>query len=437
MLKRLFKSSFLKSLAVLTGGSFIGTIIIAISEVARTWIFPTEYVGIYTFLLTIPTTFISITSLRYDISIVIEEDDRRALSLVKLSGLLSIIVSILVTMGFAFFILIFHRDYVQYLYLTPMIFCIMIGYSSNNILNAYNNRYREYGIISKKYVLRTAAQYLGTIILGLIVVTIFKQTKWSVLIMMVPYGLGLFVGIKEQAEKLLSKWDELKSIDRHEMREAAKKYRRQVYYSTPALFLNSYSFSVITFQIESIFNATTLALYSISNRVLGMPISLISGNVAKVYIEDASREYEKTGKFVKAYKKTVIFLTAVAIPLFLIIYFIAPPVCTKLLGTGWSDAGIYIKILSLMFSFRLVGTAISQSLAVCDKQGWELVVNGSLILASLFSGAITRLTSGDIYFFLHILCMSRVLCYLLLIVLVGYFSKGSSHAKKCKKGLYI
>lgn len=414
---------------MLTGGSFIGTIIIAISEVARTWIFPKEYVGIYTFLLTIPTTFISITSLRYDISIVIEEDDRRALSLVKLSGLLSIIVSVLVTIGFVFFILLFHCDYVQYLYLTPMIFCIMIGYSSNNILNAYNNRYKEYGIISKKYVLRTAAQYLGTIILGLIVVTIFKQTKWSVLIMMAPYGLGLFVGIKEQAEGLLRKWDELKSIDRREMREVAKKYRRQVYYSTPALFLNSYSFSIITFQIESIFNATTLALYSISNRVLGMPIGLISGNVAKVYIEDASREYEKTGKFVKTYKKTVIFLTAVAIPLFLIIYFVAPPVCEELLGTGWSDAGTYIKILSLMFSFRLVGTAISQSLAVCDKQGWELVVNGSLILASLFSGAITRLISEDIYFFLHLLCMSRVLCYLLLIALVGYFSKGSGPAK--------
>ena len=335
----------------------------------------------------------------------------------------------MITIGFVFFILLVHCDYVQYLYLTPIIFLIMIGYSSNNILNAYNNRYKEYSTISKKYILRTATQYFGSVILGFIIVTLLKQQTWSVLIMMAPYGLGLFAGGKTQAKGLLRRWDEIKSITRNEMWEVAKKYRRQAYFSTPALFLNSYSFSIITFQIESIFDTTTLALYSISNRILGMPIGLVSGNVAKVYIEDASREYEKTGKFVSSYKKTIMFLIVISIPLFLGMYFIAPPVCAKLLGTGWSDAGDYIKILSLMFSFRLIGTAISQSLAVCNKQGWELIVNGSLIIASIFSGILATLARGDIYYFLSVLCISRTLCYFLLIILVFYFSKGSSHDK--------
>ena len=160
-----------------------------------------------------------------------------------------------------------------------------------------------------------------------------------------------------------------------------------------------------------------------------MPISLISGNVAKVYIEEASREYEKTGKFEKAFKKSFLFLVAMAIPMFFAMYYIAPPICARLLGEGWDVAGEYIKILALMFSFRLIGTAISQSLAVCNKQGWELVVNGSLIIASVLSGALTRTIGGDIYYFLKALCVSRSLCYVGLIFLVFLFSKGIGSKK--------
>ncbi len=430
MIKKVLKSGFFRSLLVLASGSVIAALINAVCEVAGTWIFPKDAIGVYTFLLAIPLMFISITSLRYDVSIVIEEDERRSLALVKLSMWLSLLVTVLVTIGFVIYIVGFHRDYTPYLYTTPFVAVIMLGYGINNILNAFNNRYKEYGTISKKYVIRTAIQRLGAILFGIIFVTLLNKPELSVLIMIAPYGLGLFAGAKNQAKGLIDRWGELKSISYQEMWEVAKKHRRQAYYSSPALFVNSYSFSVITFLIEDIFDTTTLAFYSISNRVLGLPISLISGNVAKVYIEEASREFEKTGKFAMAFNKSFLFLTAMAIPMFFAMYYLAPPLCTILLGEGWDVAGAYIKALSLMFSFRLVGTAISQSLAVCNKQGWELLVNGSLVVASLLCGALTRVVNGDITFFLRSLCISRSLCYLALIILVFLFSRGIGQARK-------
>lgn len=424
MIKKIIQSGFFKSMMVLASGSIAGAIIIAVCEVARTWIFPKDAVGVYAFLLAVPLTFISVTSLRYDISIVIEEDERKALGLVKLSGLLSIGISVLVTLGFIIFIVCFHHDYIQYLYVTPAIFLIMLGYGINNILNSYNNRYKEYGAISKKYVIRTSIQYLSAIILGVIIVQHLDYPEMSIAIMIFPYGIGLLAGTKSQARGVLSRKEELKSIGLKEMFEVAKKHRRQAYYSSPALFVNSFSFSIITFIIEDLFGTTALAFYSISDRVLGLPISLISGNVAKVYIEEASREYEKTGKFVIAFKKSFTFLAALAIPLFFIMFLLAPPICGFLLGTGWDVAGDYIRILALMFSFRLIGTAISQSLAVCNKQGWELVINCSLVLSSVLSALLATMFEGNVYFFLKALCISRSICYLGLIVLVFLFSKG-------------
>jgi len=421
---RLKKSGYFKSLAILTSGSFIGALITAGTEVARTRIFPADYIGAYAFLIAFPHLFISIPTLRYDVSIVVEKDERKSLALVKLCFILLLAISAIVTIAYSIFIFGFHPDYSKYWYTIPLAFFVVAGYGLNNILNSYNNRRKEYKEISRKYIIRTAVQQISALLLGVVVVMLFKLPEWSVIVMYAPHGLGLFVGAWRQSKGIRERSGELKSVTKGEMWEVAKFHKRQALYSSPALFVNSYSYTCITLLIEDLFDTTILAYYSLSNRVLGMPISLVCGNVAKVYIEEAAREYNLTGKFVNAFKKSFFFLTALAVPMFFAMYFLAPPVCGILLGKGWHIAGDYIRILALMFSFRLIGTALSQSLAVCNKQGVELFVNIGLVCASVISGAITRSLGGDIYFFLKMICVARSLCYVVLIAAVYICSKG-------------
>ena len=429
MIKKMFKSGYFKALAVLTSGSLIGALITGVAEIARTWIFPADLVGVYSFLLAFPHLFISIPTLRYDVSIVVEKDERKALALVKLCFVLLVTISAITTAAFTIYIFVFHPDYTAYWYTIPFAFIIVAGYGLNNILNSYNNRYKQYGEISRRYVIRTGVQRISALLLGLIVVVLLKLPQWSVLVMYAPHGIGLYVGAWNQSRGIRARADELKSITLAEMWEVAKYHKKQAYYSSPALFINSYSYTSITLQIESLFDTTTLAYYSISNRVLGMPIALICGNVAKVYIEEAAREYRDTGKFIKAFRRSLLFLVALAVPMFFAMRYLAPPVCELVLGKGWHVAGDYIKILALMFAFRLVGTALSQSLAVCNRQGVELIVNIGLVCASLLSGFITRHVGGDITFFLRCICLSRSLCYVGLILGVYLCARGSKNWK--------
>ena len=424
------KSGYFKALVVLASGSFIGAAITGISEIVATWIYPAADRGAYTFLTAVPLLFISITSLRYDISIVVEKDERKALALVKLSAIIAAVVSIGVTIYYSIYLLALHSDYAGYWYVIPLTFLIIAGYGINNILNAYCNREKEYSTISRKYVMRTAVQRIGQLLLGLVVIFLLKKQNLAVLAMVAPYSLGLFAGVVNQSKGLRERWAELKSITWSEMLNAGWFHRKQVYYSTPALFINSYSYTVITLQIESIFDREILGYYSISNRVLGIPIALVAGNIAKVYIEEAAKEYGKTGKFINAFKKSFLFLIAIAVPMFFAMYFLAPPVCARFLGKGYIVAGGYIRILALMFSFRLIGTALSQSLAVCSRQGMELAVNLGLVGASLLSGFVTRAISGDIYFFLRMICISRSICYVFLILCVWLCARGTLKNRK-------
>ena len=420
---RIKGSPYVSSLATLVGGTLLGTVFTAIYQVAQTWIYTPESIGVYTFLTTVPLMFIAVPSLRYDIAIVVEKDERKAMALVKLSAILALVTSLLVTLFYAGYIWFFCQEYRQYLYVLPFAFLIVFGYGINNLLNAYNNRCDDYGMISRKFVVRSAVQRLGMVAAGVIVVYLAKLESLSVLAMIVPYSLGLFVGIRNQASTLLARKEELRSVTAAEMKEAAKLHKNQPLFSAPALFVNSFSYSSITLIIEKLYDTTVIAYYSISNRVLGMPISLVSGNVAKVFIADAAKEYAQTGGFRRAFKKSFGFLLALAIPMFVGIYFLAPPVCGWLLGDGWEVAGEYIKIMGMMFAFRLVGTALSQVLTVCNKQIVELYVNFGLLAAAAISGLVAWYLQRDVLFFLQVLNVLRSACYAVLIVCVYCFSK--------------
>lgn len=417
-------SFFLKSLAMLTSGSLIGSLITALQQILQTRIFSDESIGIYTYLLAIPLMFTGITSFRYDISIVVEKSEHKALALVKLSFLLSTVLSIAVTAFCTVYTIVADKDYIPYLYVMPFIFIMLFGYGINNILNSYSNRCQDYKMISVTYVIRTLGQRGGVLLLGIIFVKLFNLSALSIIIMVMCYSFGLYFAIIRQSKLLRCHLSEIKSITWNEMKEVMIENRKQPLYSTPALFVNSFSYSAITIIIEKLYNTVVLAHYSVSNRVLGMPISLVSGNVAKIYIEQAAKEYKDTGKFDKSFKKTFMFLLALAIPMFLVIYFVVPPLCGLIFGKGWEASGDYIRILALMFSFRLIGTALSQSLVVCNRQDVELIINISLGIATVFSGIVAYFMKANVEVFLALICGTRSLCYIGLIICVYIFSKG-------------
>jgi len=416
---------YLKSLAILTSGSVIALLINAVFQILQTRIFTENDIGVYTYLMAIPLMFTGVTALRYDCSSVVEGDDRKALALVKLSMIVSLVVSAIVTIGYIIYTYIVDALYREYLIYSPLIFFMLVGYGANNTLNAYNNRQRDYAVLSSAHVWRTLMQRGGAILLGALFVVLLGYQKYSILIMMATYCLGVYAGLGKQFRPLLNDLPIIQSITSSEMIDVAREYRRQPIYSTPALFMNSFSFSIITIILEKLFGSVSLAYYSVSSRVLAMPISVISTNVSKIFVENASKEYEATGNYKKSFKKSLIFLSGLAIPLLIMMYCFAPIACGWLFGEGWQTAGEYIRILSLMFAFRLVATALSQVLIVGNKQGTELCINIALTLASAISGVVTVICDLSIQQFLLLLSLSRSLCYFILIILVWHYSKGN------------
>ena len=173
--------------------------------------------------------------------------------------------------------------------------------------------------------------------------------------------------------------------------------------------------------------------YSISTKILGLPLALISGNVSKVYMEEAAKEYNATGKFSKAFNKTFLFLSIIAVPMFFAMYFLAPPVCAWIFGADWIVAGEYIRVLSIMFTMRLVATALSPGLYVCRKQLAEFFVQGSLLLVTVAAGIVAYFCKYDIYSFLRIVAWLRSVVLVAQILTVYYYARGGGKKSKEEK----
>ena len=415
--------SFFKSISVLTAGSAISIVFLAIQHIALPYIFTPAELGIKSVILALPTACIAIICGSYDLPLVYEDDEKNIYPLLKLNFIINFILSSIITVVNLMYFIVFERDLLRFWYITPAIWIYLVSYGLTLTLNSYNNRYREYQIISKMYVIRSAAQSLIPVILGIILIKWLKINSLAITVLVVPYCIGMAFGIYSQGEKIIKDRRGILNCDTKAVKEVALKHIKQPILSAPAMLANGFSYSLITIMTNAFFGETITGYYSLSITLLGLPITLISGNISKVYTKDASIEYEKTGCFRKAYSKNCLFLVLVSIPMFFCMFFLAPKLCIWIFGETWKLAGKYIQALSLMFSFRFISTALSPGLYICKKQNAELIIQIAFVLVTAISGIIAHLFNFDSVSFMWILGFARSFVMLIHILVIFYWSK--------------
>ncbi|HGF7585212.1 TPA: lipopolysaccharide biosynthesis protein, partial [Enterococcus faecium] len=146
---------YFKSLIVLFSGSLIAQGISVLFAPIMTRAFTAENLGIYTYLLSTATIFMPVINLRYDMSIVsVEEED--VIPIIKGSLIIGTGLSIFISIIYGIYI-VFTRN--TKLYTTiPFFFLLLISYSLINVFTAYNNKERNYKLISKVAILRSIFQ---------------------------------------------------------------------------------------------------------------------------------------------------------------------------------------------------------------------------------------------------------------------------------------
>ena len=391
----------------------LGQIIGFIGSIFMTRLYLESEIGLMATIIAVTGIFAPVINGRFDYAIVKENCEERLMPVVLLSLLVGFLLSLLVSIGSIFY---FHGIElgISSGIAALFVFGILIITSFTNVFRSFNNHVGDYKTMTLVIVLRRLSEEVSMIIFGLIhfggVGLLFSRI------------IGQYFGMNREVRNIKKRFSELFLVKTEQLKTVYQLHCRQLYFSSPASLFNAASYSLISLFIGKIYGLEILGVYTISYAVLGLPLSVISGNVSKVYFNESSKEFASTGNFKKSTKVTFLILLLIAFFLFFIMYYLFPVIVPVIYGDNYTFAGIYIRILSPMFTIRFITSSMVTAFIIANKQFVEMIIQLLFILAIVTISLLCY--SVEIQFFLFWISISYSIVYLICLYLIFKFSIG-------------
>lgn len=377
MIKRLKpKSEFSRNVLTLMTGTTIAQAIPIVITPILTRLYSPEDFGLLALFVAITMILGSIANGRYELAIMLPEDDEDAINIAALGLLIASIFSLLLLL-LAIFLntqltdLLGNQDISFWLYFVPLVVWLVGLY---NVLNYLNNRKKLYKDIANASIYKSTAMAAVQLAYGFIKASA-SGLIWG------QIASNMFANIR-LSKNIIQNY-ELKSVTRTDIKRLGKRYSSFPKYSMWAILANNLSTQLTNILISIIYSVGTLGYYSLAQKMLGMPSALIGNSISQVFFKIGSVERYKTGKVIIAFDSTIKKLMLLALPIFVVMFFIVEDVFAIVFSENWRIAGTYSMILTPMFAARFIVSAVSSVDTIMEKQNIFLLFNVLLLLVSL------------------------------------------------------
>jgi O-antigen/teichoic acid export membrane protein len=323
----------------------------------------------------------------YDQAIVLPEDEDDANAVAFLGVGIAIVFGLVITMVFLFWGT--PLSYILKLQEIPRGWLYCIGFAValmgiDAILNKLIIRHRRFKILAFTQItqqLSVNGIKIGSALLGMGSKGLYAATIFGHLIR--EAQLFLFQGNRFLKDK--------KMPDFYKMKEMAKRYKKFPLVAAWSVMLNSASTQVPVIVITSVFSATVTGYYSLSHRILSLPMIFIGQSVAQAFIDRAARARkcpDELAKITLAIYKKLLLIGSVSMS---VITFYGDILFPFVFGAKWAIAGKYAQWLSLWLVFVLSASPLSSIYAILERQGEGLIINIIMFVSRIGIIIIARL----------------------------------------------
>ena len=359
---------------MITSTTIAQAIPIAISPIL-TRIYTPEEFGILALYLALVTILSVIVAGRYEFAILLPKKNKEAKSVLILACLITSFISfILLLIVYLFNIeitkLLGNEKISSWLYFVPFTVFLSGIYQS---FNYWINRNKYYNTIARNKIIQSSITSfshlsiggIGYSNFGLIIGQFFGQI------------VSTFIFVQEACKKdkfTLNKLNMLKSF------VFLKKYSKFPKIDIPATLLNVSSHQLTHLFFNGFFNASIAGYFYLTQRILGVPISIISSSITSVFQEQASIDFKMKSNardiFLITFKKMILLVTLPT----LFFYYYAIDLFVIIFGEKWEIAGYYAQILTPMFFLQFISSPLNVMFYIGERQEWNLYIQILLIL---------------------------------------------------------
>jgi O-antigen/teichoic acid export membrane protein len=405
------ESDFTKNFFILFRGTLIAQIIPVLLMPVLTRIYGPEEFGVFELFLSITVILGSIANARYELAVVLPDRKADAWNIMGLGVILSFFFSLLLLLVVSFFAdgiakLLNNSEIKFWLIFVPAAVFVEGVF---NMLSYYHTREKHFKRIAGASISRSGGRSLLQILIGilhasaagLIIGQIFGFIA-AILTLMRKMKIGIM----------------LKKINRIDMKRVAKKYKDFPKFTLPATLANSLAVNLTSIMISAMYNIASVGYYSLANRILALPGSLIGKSMSNVYFKEAVDERKQFGHAKNVFFSTIKKLVLLSFPIFLIVFIFSESLFAFVFGDEWSVSGEYARIIIPLLFVRFVFAPISVSVSVFERQKVSLFLQLGLLFLSLLVFALSWFLAWDIHQFLKAMVAILSVYYLFFIFIL-------------------
>ncbi|MRM24570.1 type 8 capsular polysaccharide synthesis protein Cap8K [Staphylococcus aureus] len=394
-------------LMILSSG--IAQVILIITTPIITRLYSPAEFGEFTIFSNIAMILIPIINARYDLLIVNAKNDRSANILSQISFLISLLILLILIPILAISAWLYPNFILDFIFIIIMLFLV----SLTNIFTNYLNKERKYKVLSLINVFRVGSMALLQIIFGLL--------SLGSLGLIIGFSLSYITGITLGYKTFKKHFNIVRN--KEETKALFLENKNQLVYSTPSILLNSLSFSVVVFFIGILYTNTEVGIYGMAIRVLGIPVTIISLGLSKIFMQQANDYYIERGNFRNLLLKFSSTLVIVSIILYVPLYLFSEELVNILIGHSWVDAITVIKIVIPLFVIRLIVSTVSLSVIVLQKQQLELILQALFLIGTTVTFVISKMLNLTFLNFVSINTAVLIVSYMIFFIALYYFAK--------------
>lgn len=398
--QRFRHSEYARHSTLLMAGTIISMLLQTLSFAWLGRWYSDEYMGLYQYFATAYSILLIPATGRYELAVMLPKADSDGLLLALLSGGCSILFAFLAGL----FLLIVQVAGVSlgWVSFLPLGIAVLgVYYSCNYWLNR-NRRYRALAVCR--------------VIQGILFV--FFNVAFAFFLPNRRYGLILgFIAAQSGAAALLffvTLRDILRlrrSLSRRRLLELALEYRNFPRLSAPSGIVNTLAVQLPVLLLSALAGDAAVGQYSMMNKVLGAPISVISEAIRDVFRQKASREYAEKGECEATFRSTFKTLALAAVPPFLLLMLLAFPVFRALFGNAWDMAASFILMMSPFYYVRFVVSPLTYLTYIAGKQRFDMLWQMGFCAASLAAFLLGRAVSEGPYWMMLFYGIAQAVCY--------------------------
>lgn len=416
-------SKFSKNVLTLVSGTAIAQAIpLGLSPVLTRIFSPNDF-AVFAIYMSVVAVGTVLVSMKYDLAIILPTKDEEAANVALLALFIAALISIVLLLITIFFNIeiaglltsepALKSEVAKWLYFVPLSVFFMGVF---NALSFWLNRKSDYKTMAKSKVVNSGSMTGTQLLLG--------ATGQIGPGLISGFIFGRFFSVVYLTKRIhFGKANFFLHYDKLKIYKMVNRYKRFPIFTLPGEFVNVISNQLPVFLLGNYFNAAILGNYSLMERVLNAPISLLGRSVLDVFKQKASEDYIAQGNCREIFVKTFRTLAVLVILPCLTLFLFGPYLFELIFGKEWAIAGEFAQIMAILFFFKFIASPLSYMFNIAEKQHIDLIWQIGLFVVTVTSFAV-GVSYDSIRLALICFTGSYSFLYMINLYLSYQFSKG-------------